>query len=89
MNNQPNPDPVRRFEVLTHLLPAVVYADGYDPAAHGCTPKECEEVARFVDAEGVHWAPVEDAEYPGDYVQSLAKCDVTGEIGWCVEIEKA
>lgn len=70
------------FEVLMHLLPAVVNAD-----MSGLTDEEEAQVNAFCEEVGGHWNPVFDEEFPDDLVQGMAKCDVTGLIGWCVQIQ--
>jgi hypothetical protein len=70
------------FQVLMHLLPAVVNAD-----MTGLSDEEEAQLNAFCSEFGGHWIPVENEEFPDDLVQYMAKCDVTGLIGWCVEIK--
>ncbi len=69
------------FVVLMHLLPAVVNAD-----MSGLTDEEEAQLNALCEEVGGHWYPVYDEEFPEDLVQYMAKCDVTGLIGWCAEI---
>ena len=69
-----------------HLLPPLVngvYArDFYD-----VDDADWLKLESFIAESGEHWLPVYDDEFPDDLVQYMAKCDVTGKIGWCVEIK--
>jgi hypothetical protein len=73
------------FQVLPDVLPFVVNADT-DPYFTGAI--EPKRIEAFVNKHGPHWAPVMDAEHPDDMVQCMGKCDVTGHLGWCFEIQK-
>jgi|DEB0MinimDraft_6_1074348.scaffolds.fasta_scaffold00094_12 hypothetical protein len=75
-------EPRYDYEVLMHLLPAVVNSD-----MTGLTDKEEEQLQEFCDEHGHHWYPVYQEEYPDDLEQCMGKCDVTGLIGWCVQIQ--
>lgn len=76
--------------VLMHLLPSLVNGIEYDTTAHEhYYADDYEKLQSFVAEHGEHWLPVYDDEFPDDLVQYMAKCDVTGEIGWCVEIKKS
>lgn len=70
------------YEVLMHLLPAVVN----DETRH-LTNTEFNQLVEFKAEFGDHWVPLYDEEFPDDLVQGMAKCDVTGRIGWCAQIE--
>ncbi len=70
------------FEVLMHLLPALVNEE-WDHLNN----EEFNQVAEFTSQFGDHWSPVYDDEFPEDFVQHMGKCDVTGLIGWCVQIQ--
>lgn len=75
-------DPPYDFEVLIHFLPAIVNGD----------PLEDERDERllqeFLDDQGHHWGPVYDPEFPDDLIQYMGRCDITGLIGWVVQIVK-
>ena len=76
------------YMVLIHLLPSLVNGIEYDTIAHEhYYAADYEKLKLFVAEHGEHWLPVFDDEFPDDLVQYMAKCDVTGEIGWCVEIK--
>ena len=74
--------------VLMHLLPPLVNGmyrrDDYD-----VSDAEWVKLESFVDEHGEHWLPVYDDHHPEVLSQYMAKCDVTGAIGWCVEIKKS
>lgn len=70
------------YTVLMHLVPVVINAD----PSH-LTDAEEKQLDEFLAEHGHHWTVVMDPEYPDDPVQYMAKCDVTGMIGWCVEIK--
>lgn len=73
--------------VLMHLLPSLV--NGIDTDRDVLTDDEYDQLTEFVSQHGEYWLPVYDDHYPEELSQYMAKCDVTGEIGWCVEIEKS
>lgn len=78
---------VYRLEVLMHLMPSLF--NGIDTDRDVLTDKEYDQLTEFVSEHGEHWLPVYDDEFPDDLVQCMSKCDVTGKIGWCVEIKKS
>ena len=74
--------------VLMHLLPPLVNGM-YRRNDYDVTDPEWVNLESFVSEHGEHWIPVYDDHHPEDLSQYMAKCDVTGEIGWCVEIQKS
>lgn len=75
-------EPRHDYVVLMHLVPAVINADPQE-----LTDAEELQLNEFLVDHGEHWLVVFDIEYPDDPVQYMAKCDVTGKIGWCCEIK--
>lgn len=71
--------------VLMHFLPSLV--NGIDTDLDVLTDDEHDQLTEFVSDCGEHWYPLHDPEFPDDLIQYMAKCDVTGLIGWCVEIK--
>lgn len=73
------------YTVLMHLLPSLVY--GIDTDRDALSDDDYDQLEEFVSEHGEHWLPLCDDEFPEDLIQYMAKCDVTGKIGWCVEIK--
>lgn len=74
------------YTVLMHLLPPLVNGM-YRRADYDVSDKDWSKLEEFTCEHGENWFPLHDAEFPEDLIQYMAKCDVTGEIGWCVEIK--
>lgn len=75
------------YTVLMHLLPPLVNGM-YRRSEYDVDDDDWQKLESFVEENGEHWYPLYDQEFPDDLVQYMAKCDVTGSIGWCVEIIK-
>lgn len=74
------------YTVLMHLLPSLV--NGIDSDRDVLTDDEYDQLEKFMSEHGEHWYPLQCDEYE-DLIQYMSKCDVTGLIGWCVEIKAA
>lgn len=70
------------YVVLMHLLPAIVNGD-----MSGLEDSDIASLEAWIEEHGDNYYPLFDEEFPDDLIQYMAKCDVTGEIGWCVEIK--
>lgn len=72
------------YVVLEHLLPSLVNGERDHLSDH-----EEQQLDEFIAECGDNYYPVSSPEYPDDWMQYMAKCDITGLIGWCVEIKKS
>ena len=71
------------YVVCMHFLPAIVNGD-----MSGLEDSDIASLEAWIEEHGDNYYPLFDEEFPDDLIQYLAKCDITGMIGWCCEIIK-
>ena len=81
-------EPHHDYIILMHLLPPMVNGDYtcFQLDDHGNDDEA--KLREWIDEHGDDFYPVMNPEFPDDMIQYMAKCDITGKIGWCVEIVK-